>query len=460
MSWTPRIAADALPLYVAIADAIADDAESGRLAPGTRMPTHRALATALGVDVTTVSRAYAEATRRGLIAGHVGRGTYVRGARPPLVAARTAGIVDLTVNLPPEPSEVCDAAMRKTLGELSRSADIASLLTYAPFGGSTPHREAGASWCTDRGVAASPDRVLACGGAQQAVISVLSAHCEPGDVVITEALTYPGFLAAIRALRLRAVGAPMDDDGLNPEALARIARTTRAKVVLATPTLQNPTGTVMPAGRRRRIAAVVRERGLTLLEDDVYAPLVPDPPRPLASLVPELSYFVSSFSKAITPALRTAFLVTPSATAAARLTPHMQATGWMSAPLMTEVACRWVTSGVVTSIIAERRSEASARQEILREQLGLPPGAGSLHAFHHWRELPRQWERASTFVEALRARGVPVSSGDAFAVDATTPSRAVRVSLGAAPSREVLTRALERLAAVLHEDPEPLRPVR
>src|SRR5689334_24928088 len=104
MSWTPRIAADSLPLYVAIADAIADDAESGRLAPGTRLPTHRALAASLGVDVTTVSRAYAEARRRGLIAGHVGRGTYVRGARPPLVVSRSLGLIDLTVNLPPEPS--------------------------------------------------------------------------------------------------------------------------------------------------------------------------------------------------------------------------------------------------------------------------------------------------------------------------------------------------------------------
>jgi DNA-binding transcriptional MocR family regulator len=459
VSWTPRIAADSLPLYVAIADAIADDAESGRLAAGTRMPTHRALASALGVDVTTVSRAYAEARRRGLIAGHVGRGTYVRGTRPPLVAARS-GAVDLTVNLPPEPSDVCDAAMRKTLAELSRSADIASLLTYAPFGGSAPHREAGAAWCTNRGIAASPDRVLVSGGAQQAVISVLSAHCEPGDVVITESFTYPGFLAAIRALRLRAVGAPVDEDGLIPDALARVVKATRAKLLLTTPTLQNPTATIMPAARRRRIAAVVRERGLTLLEDDVYAPLVPDAPRPLTSLVPELAYFVSSFSKAITPALRTAFLVAPSGTAASRLTPHIQATGWMSAPLMTEVACRWVTSGVVSSIIAERRAEASARQAILREQLGLPPDAGSPHAFHHWLELPRQWERASVFVEALRARGVLVSSGDAFAVDATNPSRAVRVSLGAAPSREALTRALEKLATVLHEDPEPLRPVR
>jgi DNA-binding transcriptional MocR family regulator len=460
MSWTPRLPADSLPLYVAIADAIADDTASGRLAPGTRLPTHRALATALGVDVTTVSRAYAEARRRGLIAGHVGRGTYVRSARAPLVVSRSLGVIDLTVNLPPEPSEVCDEAVRKTLAELSRTAAIAPLLTYAPFGGSAEHREAGTAWCSERGVAASPDRVLVCGGAQQAVIAVLSAHCEPGDVVLTESLTYPGFLAAIRALRLRAVGVAMDQDGLIPEVLGRLAKTQRAKLLLATPTLQNPTGSVMPAGRRRRIATVIRERDLTLLEDDVYAPLVPDAPRPLSALVPELSYFVSSFSKAVTPALRTAFLVTPSPAAAARLTPHMQATGWMSAPLMTEVAARWIRSGVVASIVADRRAEASARQAILREQLGLPPGAGSPHALHHWLELPRQWDPASVFVEALRARGVLVSSGDAFAVDATSASRAIRVSLGAAASREALTRALEKVAAVLHEDPEVLRPAR
>jgi DNA-binding transcriptional MocR family regulator len=127
---------------------------------------------------------------------------------------------------------------------------------------------------------------------------------------------------------------------------------------------------------------------------------------------------------------------------------------------MTEVAYRWITSGIVASILVERRSEASARQAILRDQLGLPADAGSPHALHHWLELPRQWERASGFVEALRTRGVLVSAGDAFAVDATTPSHAVRVSLGAAPSREALTRALESLASVLHEDPEPLRPAR
>jgi DNA-binding transcriptional MocR family regulator len=92
--------------------------------------------------------------------------------------------------------------------------------------------------------------------------------------------------------------------------------------------------------------------------------------------------------------------------------------------------------------------------------LGLPKSVGSPHALHHWLELPRQWERASEFVDALRRRGVVVTSGDAFAVDTAQPSRAVRVSLGAAPSRESLATALETIASLMSEEPEPARPVR
>ena len=463
MSWTPRLPADTQPLYVAIADAIADDTESGKLLPGTRLPTHRALAGSLGVDVTTISRAYAEAHRRGLVVGHVGRGTYVRGGARVQPAAREAvraALIDLTVNLPPEPSDACDDAMRRSLADLARTPAIASLLAYAPVGGSAEHREAGAAWAATRGVATAADRVLVSGGAQQALTAILSAHCEPGDVVLTEALTYPGFIAAAALLRLRVVGVELDRDGLVPEALAQACRTHRAKLLLATPTLQNPTGSVMTVARRRRVASVLRDREVPVLEDDTYAPLVPDAPRPLSSLVPELGYFVSSFSKAVTPALRTAFVVAPNAQAAARLAPHLQATGWLAAPLMSEIASRWVTSGTAAKVVEERRAEASARQAIVRERLGLPKSAGSPHALHHWLELPRQWERASDFVDALRRRGVLVTSGDAFAVDHTRPTRAVRVSLGAASSRATLAHALEIIAGLLRESPEFVRPVR
>ena len=81
--WTPDLSTRSGPRYRAIVDALAEAVASGELAPGTRLPTHRELADRLNVTVGTVTRAYQEAAHRGLVAGEVGRGTYVRSAPPP-----------------------------------------------------------------------------------------------------------------------------------------------------------------------------------------------------------------------------------------------------------------------------------------------------------------------------------------------------------------------------------------
>ncbi|MCA8967750.1 MAG: winged helix-turn-helix transcriptional regulator, partial [Planctomycetes bacterium] len=105
--WTPDLADRPGPRYVAIADALADDVAGGRLAAGTRLPTHRELAERLGVTVGTITRAYAEAQRRGLVSGEVGRGSFVtggsRGVVPPTPAAGADdAVLDLVINRPAE----------------------------------------------------------------------------------------------------------------------------------------------------------------------------------------------------------------------------------------------------------------------------------------------------------------------------------------------------------------------
>ncbi|MGH6954530.1 MAG: GntR family transcriptional regulator, partial [Alphaproteobacteria bacterium] len=98
--WAPKLAGRAGPVYRSIADALAEEIEEGGLAPGTRLPTHRALADRLGVTIGTVTRAYADAQRRGLVGGEVGRGTFVRhqGATrfpPSASGAEDAAVVEL-----------------------------------------------------------------------------------------------------------------------------------------------------------------------------------------------------------------------------------------------------------------------------------------------------------------------------------------------------------------------------
>ncbi|NOT31156.1 MAG: GntR family transcriptional regulator, partial [Planctomycetes bacterium] len=99
--WRPHKLSPRGPVYLAIADALAADLEAARLKPGERLPTHRELARVLGVNVVTITRAYAEAARRGLVEGHVGRGTFVRKLeeRPRANLRRgSAGAIDLSQN--------------------------------------------------------------------------------------------------------------------------------------------------------------------------------------------------------------------------------------------------------------------------------------------------------------------------------------------------------------------------
>src|SRR5690242_9693020 len=123
--WVPQIGKRTGPAYLAIADALEADVRSGRVKPGEPLPTQRDLARRLGVNFTTVTRAYAEAQRRGLLTATVGRGTFVTDP-----AARTsdepAGALqdyNLSVNAPPVPAWL-HTALSETLAQLSRDPAI------------------------------------------------------------------------------------------------------------------------------------------------------------------------------------------------------------------------------------------------------------------------------------------------------------------------------------------------
>src|SRR5216683_2629517 len=159
--WTPNLAASDKPRYLAIADAIADDIRSGRLTASARLPPQRKLARRLDIDFTTVARGYVEAQKRGLIESHVGRGTFVRGSarRRHSPMARHPEIVDLSMNLPPEPDdpELLDR-MQDGLEAVGR--DLVSLLRYQGFGGVQADKDAASNWLSRRALVPPQDRLF------------------------------------------------------------------------------------------------------------------------------------------------------------------------------------------------------------------------------------------------------------------------------------------------------------
>ena len=140
--WTPRLGKGDGPLYLRIASAIADDIAAGRLRPGDRLPSQRALADALDIDMTTVTRAYAEGRRRRLLDAVTGRGSFV--APQP---DRDAAPLDLAMILPPRPRGLAlGDLVRRGLEEVLLRSDPDALMAYHPGAGLEAEKAAGAVW--------------------------------------------------------------------------------------------------------------------------------------------------------------------------------------------------------------------------------------------------------------------------------------------------------------------------
>jgi len=456
-NWTPDLSGRNGPRYRAIADALAEDVRGGRLAAGTRLPTHRDLAWRLKMTIGTVSRAYAEAERRGLVAGEVGRGTYVRrlAGIAPIMPGDTPGesphpdFIDLGTNRPSAPGE--DAAMAAALQGLAAEPDLAGLLDYQAPAGRREDRLAGAALLKLCGLAATPEQVVVTAGGQHAMACVIGALTQPGDTLAAEALTYPGLRALASLLRLRLVAIAMDEQGLVPDALDAACHAGSVRALYTMPTLHNPTTATMPMARREAVAEVARRHRVTLIEDDVYGFLLDEPLLPLAHYAPQHAIYITSTSKSLVPALRIGYVHAPQAEIEP-IAAAVRATVYSAPPLMARIVARWVADGTAERLAAEKRRETRLRNRRAREILTGFDITGDPAASHLWLTLPEPW-RADDFAAAARRCGVGIVPAAAFAVTRQPPN-AVRICLGAQATAEQVERGIARLATLAATSPE------
>jgi DNA-binding transcriptional MocR family regulator len=442
--WTPVLEGRKGPRYLAIVQAIAEDLARGALQGGQRLPTHRELAERLGVTVGTISRAYSEAARRGLITGEVGRGTFVRDSAD----RHGEGLIDLSQNHPPDPvAQPQRAALLGTLAELMSRGELGRSLDYPAAGGNPDDRAAGAEWIARAGVIAGAEEVLLCTGSQHGLTVVLATLLGPGDLLLAEELTYAGLKPVAGLLHFDLQGLPIDREGLLPDALAEACRRGGAKALYLIPTLHNPTTALMPESRRFEIVAIAREYGLAIVEDDVHGLLPEARPRPIAALAPERTYYLTSTSKTLAPGLRIAYVKAPPAMVG-RLAGSLRATTWAITPLTAAIASAWIRDGTADALVEARRAEARARQALARERLAHACCDAHPEAYYLWLRLSEPW-RGDDFVAEARGRGVALTGADAFAVGRGPAPHALRLCTGAARSREALCRGLDVVAELL-----------
>ncbi len=453
--WLPQLRRER-PLYLEIADAIRQDLTRGALKPGDRLPPQRELAFRLGVTTGTVTRAYAEVEKQGLLVGEVGRGSYLKApapVAPPFASQRqnAAGLIDLSQATAPAVHDPQDLDI--ALERITQSSARLELLNYPPPDGYPLHREMGAIWLRRSGIAVEESRVIVTAGAQAAIIATLASITQPGDAMFVEGLNYPTIKPIARQLGIRLVPLEIDAGGLVPEALERAARNGEARLLYVVPSIQSPTTASLNLERRTVIVEIARRYSMTVIEDDLFRLLDPrvQPPT-LYTMAPERTYHVTSISKTLAPGLRAGFLIGPEGREDA-LVRQQTVAGGRSVGLAAEVARHWIESDtadrVLTAIIAENAVRREVAREVFRARdILCNPGAPFL-----WMKLPDQWEPGD-FVRAMRDRGVKISSGTAFAIDRRADDRAVRICFGGATSREELRNALVSVNTLLDEEPE------
>jgi DNA-binding transcriptional MocR family regulator len=432
-----------------IADIIADV-----LRPGARMPTHRDLARDLGVSVQTVSISYKEAERRGYLRGEVGRGTFVRSRvterADRFMLDRTPGqTADLSI-VRAVYTEAHERASRAAFARLGETDNSAFMRPCRPIAGLDRHRAAAQIWLRKLGVDAAMDRILITNGAAHGLFLAVAAVVRPGDVVLTERLTDHGIIGLANVLGFSLRGLPTDDQGILPDAFAQACGVGDVTALVLVPTLGNPTSHVMGAERRGAVAAIAARHGVFVIEDEVYKPLLEDRLPSITQMLPNLGFFVTSFTKTVMTGLRTGYLVTPP-THSIRVASILRVTSWSATNLTAEIASQWIEDGAADALVRVQRQEARDRQAIVAQTL-----AGHIAATHPlslcaWLSVPPRWTEES-LVRALLQRGIAVTPSDPFIAGEPDPG-GIRICLGGRLSHAALAEALTAVRATFEQLP-------
>lgn len=434
-------------IYLRLAREIADKIISGELPPGTKLKPHRDLAHDRRVTVGTVSRAYAELQRAGLIDAGVGRGSFVRTAAAG--PAEPATVIDLRANRPP---------MRRLAPELLRSIgretarfDESLFEDRLILSDDHGHDRATKRWLEEHhGVPQSCDAVL-CSSGQHALHCALMMLCRPGSVVVTEHVTYIGLIMLAHMLGLRLVGVAADEHGLVPEALAQACERERPTVLVCTPNFHSPTTATMPEERRHEIADLAQRHQMHVVEDDVYGAYMHSPPPPFRVLLPERSILFTSFSKVLAPGIAVGLISAPDYLMG-RIYEVVRITGGMVDPLSRETVTQWIADGTMDRLIAANLYEIAARVDMARAVLGEVGVVVKDHCPHAWLPLPAT-ASLSDFISRLLGAGIHVVGSDQFTAGRPEGRAAIRISLSAARGRADLARALDVIRNLFDASP-------
>ena len=472
----------AVPVYMQIRGGIRELILSGRLPDGFRLPPERQLATALGVNRTTVLSAYRELKADGLLEAHVGRGTEVVSQKTGKSAVEPAGplpwrqlardgsvrepdplvrdvlalterhdVISLAAGLPAAELLPLDDLRRVQEEILVRKGPEA--LLHSPTEGVTAFREAICRHMVPRGIRSSPEEVLVTSGSQQGLDLVARTLLSPGDVVVVEEPSYFGALEVFRSARVRLLGVPTDADGMRTDVLEALLARQRPRLIYTLPTFQNPSGCVLSLPRRRHLLELAWRHQVPILEDDPYSDL-----RYEGEALPSLKALdpyghvihLSSFSKVLFPGLRLGWIAAP------RPLVRQLALVKQTVDLHSGTLGQWIVEGFLSGGLFAKHLETTRaayrrRRDVLLAALEEEAPAGFTWnrpegGFYVWCRLPEDVPPTRLLAQAAAERVAYLPGGASFVEE--PPVNSIRLNFTFAPE-EQLREGVRRLGRAL-----------
>lgn len=428
------------PVYQQLCDAIILLIETKKLTDGDQLPPHRYIAQFLDINVSTVTRAIKLLQQRGHVESRVGKGSFIcppRSRSPRSGVVETEGVCDLSINRPATDEYL--HALERLLPMLPQHSHFKMIQDYHLPEGDERARRAFARWLSPSLGHQDENRLVIVNGCQHGMSVIVDTIAQAGDVILTDQITFHGFisLCAAKSIRLKAV--ETDQAGMVPEAFREACIHNRPKAVFLMPNNHNPTTVTLSARRRIALADIAREYGVYIIEDDVCGPLMENAPPTIISTHPDITFYVTSLSKCVAAGTRLGVVSAPPAYVA-RLSGMLRLNCWSTNSLMNFIAATMMEQGTLDKIVAAERKELKARNKILSEILAVSQIPREKTSPFAWIELPEPW-RCASFVKSAEQAGVGVLTGEVFTFSQTS-LHAVRINLNAARSGEDLRKAL------------------
>lgn len=449
--WKPDFIDTDKVLYIAIADAIEADILKGILKINEKMPTQRLIAKVIGVNLTTITRAYKEAERRGLISGIVGKGTFVS-AKQKIVTIHEINDENDIIELGGVSTIKDDINDLTPIMKEMAKVDYLDILTdYVPSQGLLRHRETAAKWIKQYGVDAKPENIVICAGAMHAINCTLMALFEGGDRIAVDQFTFTGFKnsASFNNIKLEAV--LMDEEGMIPESLENLCKKFPIKGIYLMPNMQNPTATVMSDERKQAIAELILKYDLILIEDDIYNFTSFRNRTSISTLVPDNSIFICGISKAFFPGLRISFAFVPEKYLY-KIIQAVANTICMAPPICAELVIKLIETEKAFEIIEKKKKIISQRMELAKKMFSNFKFNATENSMFLWLYLPEGWS-STEFENIALANKVRVIGSHKFCVGNGSSINAVRISLAPVKNEERLTKGFNILVRLLNQNP-------